>query len=211
MSALGVEVIHAHSPAAKGRIEQLFQTLQDRLVKELHLAEASTLAEANHVVKRYLPLHNQRFRVEAAQPADLHRRVATRLDLDTVRRQKAQRRLNADSAVQHEDQIYLVKDRIPAQTVTVQQCVDGSIHLRCRNRSLSYRLVPRRPRKVQPRVKRALPKTIRRRPAAEHPWRGSYKQRRPEIHPSAPIRALARGALPLSAKLPKLPGASCKP
>ena len=63
MSELGVEVIHAHSPAAKGRIERLFQTLQDRLVKELRLAGASTLAEANQVLERYLPLYNQRFRV----------------------------------------------------------------------------------------------------------------------------------------------------
>ena len=74
MSELGVEVIHAHSPAAKGRIERLFQTLQDRLVKELRLAKASSLAEANQVLERYLSLHNQRFRVLAAQPTDLHRR-----------------------------------------------------------------------------------------------------------------------------------------
>ena len=73
MSELGVEVIHAHSPAAKGRIERLFQT-QDRLVKELRLAGASTLAEANQVLQRYLPLYNQRFQVQAAQPTDLHAR-----------------------------------------------------------------------------------------------------------------------------------------
>ena len=84
MSELGVEVIHAHSPAAKGRVERLFQTLQDRLVKELRLAGASTLAEANQVLQPYLPLHNQRFQVEAAQPTDLHRRVPARLDLHTV-------------------------------------------------------------------------------------------------------------------------------
>jgi hypothetical protein len=51
LSELGVEVIHAHSPAAKGRIERLFQTLQDRLVKELRLAKASTLSEANQVLE----------------------------------------------------------------------------------------------------------------------------------------------------------------
>jgi hypothetical protein len=68
MSELGVEVIHAHSPGSQGAIERLFQTLQDRLVKELRLAGASTLAEANQVLQRYLPLYNQRFRVEAAQP-----------------------------------------------------------------------------------------------------------------------------------------------
>ena len=210
MSELGVEVIHAHSPAAKGRIERLFQTLQDRLVKELRLAKASTLAEANQVVKRYLPLHNQRFRVEAAQPADLHRRVPTRLDLDTVLCQKTQRRLNADSTVQHEGQVYLVQDRLKAQTVMVHQRLDGSIHLWCHNRSLSYRLVPQRPRKAQLMVTPVRAKTTHC-PAAEHPWRGSYKRLRPEIHPRAPIRALARGAPPPFPKPPELPGASRKP
>jgi hypothetical protein len=149
MSELGVEVIHAHSPAAKGRIERLFQTLQDRLVKELRRAGASTLAEANQVLQRYLPLYNQRFQVQAAQPTDLHRPVPARLDLDTVLCLKTQRRLNADSTVQHEGQVYLVEDRLKAQTVMVHQRLDGSIHLRCHNRSLSFRLVPQRPRKVQ--------------------------------------------------------------
>jgi hypothetical protein len=199
MSELGVEVIHAHSPAAKGRIERLFQTLQDRLVKELRLAGASTLAEANQVLQRYLPLHNQRFRVAAAQPTDLHRRVPTRLDLDTVLCLKTQRRLNADSTVQHDGQVYLVQDRLNAQTVMVHQRLDGSIHLRCHHRVLSYRLVPQRPRQAQP-MKSALAKTTHR-PAAEHPWRGSYKRLKPERHTRAPIRALARGALPPFPKL----------
>jgi len=200
MSELGVEVIHAHSPAAKGRIERLFQTLQDRLVKELRLAGASTLAEANQVVKRYLPLYNQRFRVQAAHPTNLHRRVPTRLDLDTVLCLKTQRRLNADSTVQHEGQVYLVQDRVKAQTVMVHQRLDGSIHLRCHNRALSYRLVAQRPRKAQPMVKSVPAKTTHR-PAAEHPWRGSYKRLRPERHSRTPIRVLARGALPPFPKL----------
>ena len=201
MNELGVEVIHAHSPAAKGRIERLFQTLQDRLVKELRLAGASTLAEANQVLQLYLPLYNQRFRVQAAQPTDLHRRVPARLDLDAVLCLKTQRRLNADSTVQHEGHLYLVEDRLKARTVMVHQRLDGSIHLRCHNRSLRYRLVPHRPRKTQPMVKPVLGKTTHR-PAAEHPWRGPYKRPRPERHPSASIRSLARSALPPFPKLP---------
>ena len=201
MNELGVDVIHAHSPAAKGRIERLFQTLQDRLVKELRLAGASTLAEANQVLQLYLPLYNQRFRVQAAQPTDLHRRVPARLDLDTVLCLKTQRRLNADSTVQHKGHLYLVEDRLKARTVMVHQRLDGSIHLRCHNRSLSYRLVPHRPRKTQPMVKPVLGKTTHR-PAAEHPWRGPYKRPRPERHPSASIRSLARSALPPFPKFP---------
>ena len=142
MSELGVEVIHAHSPAAKGRVERLFQTLQDRLVKELRLAGAATLVEANQVLQRYLPVHNQRFRVLAAEPTDLHRRVPAGLDLNRVLCLKTQRRLNADSTVQHEGRVYLVQDRVKAQTVSVLQHLDGSIQLYCQNRSLSYRRWP---------------------------------------------------------------------
>src|SRR4029453_7230222 len=203
MSKLGVEVIHAHSPAAKGRIERLFQTLQDRLVKELRLAGASTLAEANQVLERYLPLYNQRFRVQAAQPTDLHRRVPVRLDLDTVLCLKTQRRLNADSTVQHDGQVYLVQNRLTAQTGMGHQRLNVSTPLSCHNRSLSYRSLPQRPRKAQPRVKPVLAKATHR-PAAEHPWRGSYKRLRPERHSRTPIRALARGALPPFPNFPEL-------
>jgi hypothetical protein len=210
MSELGVEVIHAHSPAAKGRIERLFQTLQDRLVKELRLAKASSLAEANQVLERYLSLHNQRFRVLAAQPTDLHRRVPARLDLNTVLCLKTQRRLNADSTVQHEGQVYLVQERLKAQTVMVHQRLDGSIHLRCAGRSLSYRSVLQRPRKASPTVKPVLAKSTHR-PAEQHPWRGSYKRPRPEGHSRAPIRALATGAVPPFPNSPELPWTSRKP
>ena len=123
---------------------------------------------------------------------------------------KTQRRLNADSTVQHEGQVYLVQDRLKAQTVMVHQRLDGSIHLRCHNRALSYRLVPQRPPKAQPMVNPVLAKTTHR-PAAEHPWRGSYKRLRPERHSRAPIRALARGALPPFPNSVEPPEASCKP
>ena len=210
MSELGVEVIHAHSPAAKGRVERLFQTLQDRLVKELRLAGASTLAEANQVLQRYLPLHNQRFQVEAAEPTDLHRRVPAGLDLNSVLCLKSQRRLNADSTVQHEGRVYLVQDRVKAQTVNVLQHLDGSIQLHCGNRSLSYRPVSHRPAKPQPALKSALGRTTRHRPATEHPWRGSYKRLRPKFHPRTPIPELTRGALSLAANFPEPPLTSRK-
>ncbi len=149
MSELGVEVIHAHSPAAKGRVERLFQTLQDRLVKELRLAGAATLAEANQVLQRYLPLHNGVSRRGSSAHGPASSGAGT-IGSEYGALLKTQRRLNADSTVQHEGQVYLVERSRQAQTVTVHQRLDGSIHLRCDNRSLSYRLVPQRPRKAQP-------------------------------------------------------------
>jgi transposase-like protein len=67
LQALEIEAIFALSPQAKGRVERLWGTLQDRLVSELRLAGAATLADANAVLTRYRPEHNQRFTVAAAE------------------------------------------------------------------------------------------------------------------------------------------------
>ena len=64
---LGIKLIQANSPQAKGRVERLFETLQDRLVKALREANAQTLEEANQVLQDYLPKHNKRFIKKAAQ------------------------------------------------------------------------------------------------------------------------------------------------
>lgn len=176
MSELGVEVIHAHSPAAKGRIERLFGTFQDRLIKEMRLAQVTSLAAANRFLEHYLPLYNQRFRVEPAQATDLHRRLPRQLDLDGVLCIKMQRRLNADSTVVHQGKIYLVEQRLQAQSVTVEQRLDGSLHLRHQGRSLGYRELPARPRKAQAPATPIQAKPRSYRPAMDHPWRSSSQQ-----------------------------------
>jgi hypothetical protein len=193
MSELGVEVIHAHSPAAKGRIERLFGTLQDRLVKEMRLAQVASLAQANRFLEHYLPRYNQRFRVEPAQPADLHRRVPAQLDLNGVLCLKTQRRLNADSTVIHQGKVYLVEERVSAQTVTVEQWLDGSLHLRHQGRSLRYREVLARPRKAQTLDSAIQPKQARFRPAADHPWRSSSQPMAAEASPSPHATRFSRG------------------
>ncbi len=63
LKELGVEVIHAHSAQAKGRVERLFGTLQDRLVKEMRLRGIRTIEEGNGFLKQYLPVYNRRFSV----------------------------------------------------------------------------------------------------------------------------------------------------
>ncbi len=73
LDELGVELIAAHSPQAKGRVERLFRTVQDRLVKELRLAGIATLEAANRFLEAWLPIYNRRFTVQPAQAADLHR------------------------------------------------------------------------------------------------------------------------------------------
>lgn len=80
LERLHVELIGARSPQAKGRVERLFGTLQDRLVKELRRAGATNLAEANAVLAAYLPRFNQRFMQEPAEPGSAYRPRLTRAE-----------------------------------------------------------------------------------------------------------------------------------
>jgi transposase len=80
LDVLDIRLIEARSPQAKGRIERLFGTLQDRLVKELRRAEASNLEEANVVLRNYLPRFNRRFMKPAAQPGSAYRPSLTRAE-----------------------------------------------------------------------------------------------------------------------------------
>ncbi len=77
MRELGVNVLYAHSPEAKGRVERLFGTLQDRLVKELRLVGAKTLEEANQVIKEYMPRFNAKFRKPAKKRTNVHGKAPT--------------------------------------------------------------------------------------------------------------------------------------
>jgi len=79
---LGVKMIHAHSPQAKGRIERLFGTFQDRVIKEMRLAGICNIQEANLFLESYLPQFNAKFCVEARESADLHRSAPSKRQLD---------------------------------------------------------------------------------------------------------------------------------
>jgi len=84
MDELAIESIPAHSPQAKGRIERLFGTLQDRLVKELREAQASTLEQANRVLWSYLPSFNALFTLPPPQPGSAYRPWPADLQPDQV-------------------------------------------------------------------------------------------------------------------------------
>jgi transposase len=180
MEELGVEVIHAHSPAAKGRIERLFLTFQDRLIKEMRLQGIATLPQANAFLPKYLPRHNQRFQVEPAQPADLHRPIPRGLDLDSILCLKTSRRLHKDATVAHDNHLYQIEERVPSQTLTVEERRDGTIRICHQGIPVKHREIVTRPRRA-PAVAAAPVRRRRFRPAADHPWRqsGQFGSRRP--------------------------------
>ena len=84
LQELGIELILAYTPQAKGRVERLFGTLQDRLVSEMRLAGATTAQQANNILWRLLPGFNRRFGVCAAQQGSAYRQLSADLSLDSV-------------------------------------------------------------------------------------------------------------------------------
>ncbi len=187
LKELGVEVLHAHSPQAKGRIERLFRTLQDRLVKEMRLRGIRTLEEANQFLEEYLPVYNKRFSVCPKGKDNFHRPLPKRLVLDTILCIKTERSLRNDFTVAHHRKLYQIEDSVKASKVTVQERVDGSMIMTHKGRSLRFKEITERPVREKPQV---VLMRIRKPyiPPADHPWR-KFKIRKPHYDRGRPLES----------------------
>lgn len=154
MADLDIRVICANSPEAKGRIERLFGTLQDRLVKELRLAGIKDRDRANEfLAETYLPEHNGRFSVAPRSVGDAHRPLTEELRgrLPSIFSVQSDRRVNNDYTIRFKGRWYQMKATkgmavYKGDTVTVEERLDGSTHIRLRNTYLTYEVLPERPR-----------------------------------------------------------------
>lgn len=168
MDELQVEVIHAYSPQAKGRVERLFETLQDRLVKEMRLKGIRCIEEANMFLETYLPVFNERFTVEPQERADIHRK-AKGLNLKSALSIKTERTLNKDFTIVHDSRWYQIEEKIKADRVIIEERLDGTMAITHKGVTLKYTQLPERP---QTQKKPRIPRTrAPRKPAADHPWR----------------------------------------
>ena len=170
LSELGVELIPAHSPQAKGRVERLFKTVQDRLVKELRLAGVSTLEAANRFLEGSLPIDTRRVSVQPAQPADLHRPRPASRELDRSLCIKTTRCLRRDWTVAHHGHLYQVQTNIRATQVQVEERVDGTMRMTHKGRALVYHAITARPVKAVE-AKTVHPSRCPVTPRPDHPWR----------------------------------------
>jgi hypothetical protein len=174
MEQLGVELILANSPQAKGRVERTNGVLQDRLVKALRLEGISEVGQANeYLAKTFLPALNRRFRREAASPADVHRGVPR--NLDEVLSWEEERVVQRDWTVACAGRWHQVEREheplsLAGKKVVVRTLRDGRVQLVHRGKKLRWRALPQRPRRsgVDPKVQE--PRELLK-PAAQHPWR----------------------------------------
>ncbi len=183
MKTLNVRIIHANSPQAKGRIENLFGTLQDRLVKEMRLADISTIETANIFMETvFLPDYNKRFCVVPASEADVHQPLQTSDDLAAILSVHSERLINQDFTIRFNNQwLQLAKIQptlvLPKKRVLLEERLDGSLHVQLNGHYLSYQVFtqqPLAPAKLpialtgnpsNPKLRTWHP------PAPNHPWR----------------------------------------
>lgn len=183
MKQLGVTVICANSPQAKGRVERMNGTLQDRLVKELTRAKINTLVEANAYLERtFLRRFNERFTCTPANGTNLHRPVEPEVKLAEVLCVIETRTVGRDWCVQHQGRILQI-DRQHAGLALAGRQVElllgahGTWQMRYQGTRLRWCQLPARPVTPPPGPPKPLAKPPSR-PGPDHPWRGPARQGR---------------------------------
>lgn len=177
---LGVKVINAGSPQAKGRVERLFGTLQDRLVKELRLANISSIPEANKFLENvYIPKHDLKFSVIPKSPTNVHRSVGkTKAELDAIFSFQETRTIGNDYTIRWRKRIFQIEKHqpyylLPRTKVIVEERLDGKIKIKYKGKYLKMHEVV--PEKIRQPMRSATVQAVCPRkpfiPPPNHPWR----------------------------------------
>jgi len=191
---IGINVIHADSPQAKGRIEREFGTLQNRLVKEMRLAGVRSRDEANRYLESYWPIHNQRFARPAKRPDDLHRPLPKGLELRDIFCIKGSRTINDGFMVRWKGRLLVIAKpsiAMKRRQTQVLERFDGTLIIRFNGRALDYREVRDIPPSSQPSPE---PKKTQEKPkkpnipAPDHPWR----KWEPQLHHNSYLERICR-------------------
>jgi hypothetical protein len=184
MKELDIKLIVAHSPQAKGRIERLFNTLQDRLVKELRLRNISDRETANrYLEEEFIPWFNDRFSVIPAKEGDVNRTLITREieSLPSIFSVKSTRKVMNDFTISFKGDFYQLLKNQPVtvcrkDTILVEERLDSTIHLRHdrKGKYLNFVKLSARPLKISSPKITALTTSVPKeswKPAANHPWK----------------------------------------
>ena len=184
MTELEIEVICANSPQAKGRVERLYATLQDRLVKELRLRSISDLVQANAFMPDYVADFNRRFAVPPTNPLDAHRPLLPSDDLERIFTLQTTRTISKNLSFQYEKVVYQLEAptgsyALRSAKVIVCEAADGTVTLWYKGRALAFTVFQPQTRQaevvdsklVDQAVDAAQAKHTPTQPAANHAWR----------------------------------------
>jgi transposase len=205
---LGMELIPSYSPQARGRVERLFGTLQDRLVKELGLEKVSSLEEANRFLETFLPRFNAGFTQDPAEPERAYLTVPEDLELESLFCFKHQRKVRNDNTISFSGHALQIppdehRGNYARCRVEVRQHMDGPLSVWYQDRELirfePETKTPPRVGKFTPAVKSQRPEPSLKgknlssvesksrqpwKPPADHPWRKPIKRSRASVKDS---------------------------
>ena len=186
---LGIRIIAASSPQAKGRVERNHGVHQDRLVKKLRRKQIASYAAANQYLEQeYLPQHNRRFAQAAAEEEDYHGRRPSRSELQRIFRLETQRGIGNDWVVRHHGRFLQLQPKHghygPTQArALVCEWEDGTTEVYYRGERLAFQeLAEARKHKVEDSAKDtvAVPSFAKgHKPSQDHPWRRGYSTMKP--------------------------------
>jgi transposase len=181
---LGIQIIAASSPQAKGRVERNHGTHQDRLVKKLRRKKMQSCEAANEYLEReYLEEHNHRFAQAAVSSVDYHRKAPCRRDMEDVFRLETERVIGNDWVVRYQNRLLQVqkvgRHYAPAQSkVMVCEWEDGRMEIRYRGQVVAWQEILEPPRRAVPEAKPVHSLHAPNRPKADHPWRKPFRNAR---------------------------------
>jgi transposase len=141
LKELGIEVIHAYSPQAKGRIERSFRTHQDRLIKEMRLANINTMEEANKFLREYyLPKHNRKFCARPAKEDDMHMPLSEGQDLSNILAIKTDRVVRNDYTVAYERNLYQLDTvlALKGRKVSIVEKLNSKMRIEYKREPIKY-------------------------------------------------------------------------
>lgn len=184
MQQLNIQLITAYSPEAKGRVERLFGTLQDRLIKEMRLAGINTPEDGNKFLKEdFLPKFNRRFAVIPSNEGDIHKSLlkGEKENRNHIFSTHEVRRINLDFTIQFKNNWYQLAEIQPTtvrpiQKVIVETWLDHTIHIVLKSYELKYILLPEKPKKRE--IRQPIILTTHKlnwKPPPNHPWRKPFK------------------------------------
>jgi transposase len=187
MKELSIDLICAHSPQAKGRVERANQTLQDRLVKELRLRAISSVEAANAYLPEFIADFNSRFSVSPRSGADAHRPLSGTQDLDRQLVLCERRTLSKNLTISYQHVIYQIVTKRASYTmrgahVEVRESATGEINIEYQGKSLSYEVYREQEREqaqvtpskhIDQALSRPAPRPKREtyHPPMSHPWK----------------------------------------
>ena len=145
LSELNIDIICANTPQAKGRVERVNRTLQDRLIKEMRLMNISNAEQGNKFLPEFMDKFNKKFGIKSIDPKNMHREIMPYEDLNEIFSWQENRTLSKNLTLQYDKALYLIEDSVDNRSlarnkVTVFEYFDGAIKIKCNNRELPYRI-----------------------------------------------------------------------